>query len=181
MQEEETYIQDEWGGSPAPAANDRVPGYLIGSIGAVGSLAFLGILTETLMTVLFPELMREFGVSTATVQWVTTIYLLVVAATMPISGFLTRRFTLKTVFVAAVTFAVVGSLVMLVSVQFWLVLVARVLQGIGSGIATPLMMNIILEQAPRTKIGKLMGIGSLVITVAPAIGPTVGGADCRIE
>ncbi|KFI68871.1 putative MFS drug:H+ antiporter [Bifidobacterium magnum] len=65
---------------------------------------------------------------------------------------------------------------MLVSFRFWLVLVARVLQGVGSGIATPLMMNIILEQSPRAKIGKLMGVGSLVITVAPAIGPTVGGA-----
>ena len=56
---------------------------------------------------------------------------------------------------------------------------ARVIQGIGSGIATPLM-NIILEQSPRSKIGRLMGVGSLVITVAPAIGPTVGGAVTSI-
>ncbi len=42
------------------------------------------------------------------------------------------------------------------------------------------MMNIILEQSPRSKIGRLMGVGSLVITVAPAIGPTVGGAVTSI-
>ncbi|QAY33900.1 MFS transporter [Bifidobacterium pullorum subsp. gallinarum] len=149
---------------------------LIGAIVAVGSLAFIGILTETVMTVLFPQLMREFNVDTATVQWITTIYLLVVAATMPLSSFIKRRFRNKTIFVAAVVLAVLGSLIMIVAQAFPLILAARVIQGIGSGMATPLMMNIILEQSPRSKVGRLMGVGSLVITVAPAIGPTVGGA-----
>ena len=77
---------------------------------------------------------------------------------------------------AAVVLAVLGSLIMIVAQAFPLILAARVIQGIGSGMATPLMMNIILEQSPRSKVGRLMGVGSLVITVAPAIGPTVGGA-----
>ncbi|PJM79223.1 MFS transporter [Bifidobacterium scaligerum] len=155
---------------------EKIPLKLIGAIVAVGSLAFIGILTETVMTVLFPALMREFHVDTATVQWITTIYLLAVAATMPISSFLKRRFRLKTIFLAAVALGLVGSLIMIVASVFPLMIVARIIQGIGSGIATPLMINIILEQSPRSKIGRLMGVGSLVITVAPAIGPTVGGA-----
>ncbi len=158
------------------AADERIPMKLIGAIVAVGSLAFIGILTETVMTVLFPQLMREFNVDTATVQWITTIYLLAVAATMPLSSFIKRRFRNKTIFVAAVVLAVLGSLIMIVAQAFPLILAARVIQGIGSGMATPLMMNIILEQSPRSKVGRLMGVGSLVITVAPAIGPTVGGA-----
>ena len=109
-------------------------------------------------------------------QWITTIYLLAVAATMPLSSFIKRRFRNKTIFVAAVVLAVLGSLIMIVAQAFPLILAARVIQGIGSGMATPLMMNIILEQSPRSKVGRLMGVGSLVITVAPAIGPTVGGA-----
>ena len=156
--------------------NEKIPVRLIGAIVAVGSLAFIGILTETVMTVLFPALMREFHVDTATIQWITTIYLLAVAATMPISSFLKRRFTLKTIFLAAVILAIIGSLIMIFAQAFPLLIVARIIQGIGSGVATPLMINIILEQSPRTKIGRLMGVGSLVITVAPAIGPTVGGA-----
>ncbi|MBT1180418.1 MFS transporter [Bifidobacterium sp. CP2] len=159
---------------------ERVPLHLIGSIVAVGSLAFVGILTETVMTVLFPQLMREFHVDTATVQWITTIYLLVVAATMPLSSFLNRRFRLRALFVAAVALAVLGSLLMIVGHAFPLILVARVIQGVGSGVATPLMMNIILQQSPRSKVGRLMGVGSLVITVAPAIGPTVGGAIASV-
>ncbi|OZG62323.1 MFS transporter [Bifidobacterium lemurum] len=166
---------DRTNGAVAPT-DERIPLKLIGAIVAVGSLAFIGILTETVMTVLFPELMREFDVDMATVQWITTIYLLAVAATMPVSSFLKRRFPLKAIFLAALALAIVGSLIMIVASAFPMLIVARVIQGIGSGIATPLMMNIILEQSPRSKIGRLMGVGSLVITVAPAIGPTVGGA-----
>ena len=144
-------------------SQERIPKRLIGAIVAVGSLAFIGILTETVMTVLFPELMTEFGVNTATVQWITTVYLLVVAATMPLSSFLNRRFRLKSLFIAAVVLAVTGSAIMIIGHTFPVILLARVIQGIGSGVATPLMMNIILEQSPRSKVGRL-------------IGPTVGGA-----
>ena len=160
--------------------DERIPGKLIGAIVAVGSLAFIGILTETVMTVLFPQLMREFNVDTATVQWITTIYLLVVAATMPLSSYLNRRFKHRTLFLAAVALAVLGSLIMIVGHAFPVILIARVIQGMGSGVATPLMINIILEQSPKSKVGRLMGVGSLVITVAPAIGPTVGGAVSSI-
>ncbi len=160
--------------------DERIPGKLIGAIVAVGSLAFIGILTETVMTVLFPQLMREFNVNTATVQWITTIYLLTVAATMPLSSYLNRKFKHRVLFLAAVALAVLGSLTMIFGNAFPVILVARIIQGIGSGVATPLMMNIILEQSPRSKVGRLMGVGSLVITVAPAIGPTVGGAVSSI-
>lgn len=163
-----------------PTPDERIPSKLIGAIVAVGSLAFIGILTETVMTVLFPQLMREFDVDTATVQWITTIYLLVVASTMPLSSYLNRKFRHRTLFLAAVALAVLGSLIMIFGHTFPVILVARVVQGVGSGVATPLMINIILEQAPRTKVGRLMGVGSLVITVAPAIGPTVGGAISSI-
>ena len=168
------------GTQEAAISDERIPGKLIGAIVAVGSLAFIGILTETVMTVLFPQLMREFNVDTATVQWITTIYLLVVAATMPLSSYLNRRFKHRTLFLAAVALAVLGSLIMIVGHAFPVILIARVIQGMGSGVATPLMINIILEQSPKSKVGRLMGVGSLVITVAPAIGPTVGGAVSSI-
>ena len=146
-------------------SQERIPKRLIGAIVAVGSLAFIGILTETVMTVLFPELMTEFGVNTATVQWITTVYLLVVAATMPLSSFLNRRFRLKSLFIAAVVLAVTGSAIMIVGHTFPVILLARVIQGIGSGVATPLMMNIILEQSPRSKVGR--PVGGAVSSVLP--------------
>ena len=113
--------------------DERIPGKLIGAIVAVGSLAFIGILTETVMTVLFPQLMREFDVDTATVQWITTIYLLTVAATMPLSSYLNRKFKHRVLFLAAVALAVLGSLTMIFGHAFPVILVARIIQGIEIG------------------------------------------------
>ena len=117
MQERNTTLEktesDNKADENANAVDERIPGKLIGAIVAVGSLAFIGILTETVMTVLFPQLMREFDVDTATVQWITTIYLLTVAATMPLSSCLNRRFKHRTLFLAAVVLAVLGSLTMI--------------------------------------------------------------------
>lgn len=116
--------------------------------------------------------------NTATVQWITTVYLLVVAATMPLSSFLNRRFRLKSLFIAAVVLAVTGSAIVIVGHTFPVILLARVIQGIGSGVATPLMMNIILEQSPRSKVGCLMGVGSLVTVASPSAPPSA--AQCRV-
>ena len=135
MKEQHTTAMDNIGGARPLAdkgMDERIPGKLIGAIVAVGSLAFIGILTETVMTVLFPQLMREFNVNTATVQWITTIYLLTVAATMPLSSYLNRKFKHRVLFLAAVALAVLGSLTMIFGHAFPVILVARIIQGIGS-------------------------------------------------
>jgi len=66
---------------------EPIPRALMLSILATGIMAFIGILTETLMNVLFPILMGEFHVSTSTVQWLTTGYLLVVSLVVPLSSY----------------------------------------------------------------------------------------------
>lgn len=58
---------------------------------------------------------------------------------------------------------------------FPVLLIGRVIQGIGTGIALPLMFNIILEQVPKGKVGTMMGVGSMITGIAPALGPTFGG------
>lgn len=145
------------------------------SIIATGLMAFCGVLIETAMNITFPTLMKQFGVNTATVQWLTTGYLLIVSVFVPISSFLKRRFTTKQLFLTANLFFIVGLIICSLTNQFALLLIGRLIQGIGTGIALPLMFNIILEQAPINKIGFLMGIGTLVTAIAPALGPTYGG------
>ncbi|MBW0263624.1 MFS transporter [Lentilactobacillus parabuchneri] len=145
------------------------------SIVATGLMAFCGVLIETAMNVTFPTLMKQFNVDTATIQWLTTGYLLVVSIIIPISGILKRRFTTMQLFITASTFFIVGLLICTITNQFDVLLVGRIIQGLGTGIALPLMFNIILEQAPFEKIGLLMGIGTLVTAIAPALGPSYGG------
>ena len=80
----------------------RVDARFVPSIIACGIMSFSGVVVETAMNITFPTPMAEFGVDTATVQWITTGYLLVLAAIMPLSALLKRRFRTKQLFVAAI-------------------------------------------------------------------------------
>ena len=153
----------------------RLDAKLIMSIVATGIMSFSGVCVETAMNVTFPTLMSEFGVNTATVQWLTTAYLLVLAAIIPTSGYLNRRFPTKHVFCFAMVFYIAGIVCGMTAQVFPALLIGRVLEGIGTGVALPLMFNIITEQAPQKNLGFMMGVGSLVTAVAPAVGPSVGG------
>lgn len=148
---------------------------LILAIFATGLMSFAGVVVETAMNITFPVLMKQFAITTGTVQWLTTGYLLIVATFVPISAFLKQRFKTRQLFLTANLLFLSGLLLDSVAPTFSLLLTGRLIQGVGTGIALPLMFNIILEQAPLDKIGLLMGIGTLVTAVAPALGPTYGG------
>ena len=151
---------------------------LILAILSTGIMAFIGILTETLTNVLFPGLMAESHVDTSTVQWLTTGYLLTVALVTPLSSYFKRKLKLRTIFLTAIVLCITGCLMAACTLNFPMLMTARILQGAGTGIALPLMFNIILEQSPKSKIGMLMGVGGMVVAVAPALGPTCGWS-CR--
>lgn len=148
---------------------------LILAVIATGLLSFSGVLIETAMNVTFPTLIHEFGVTTAAVQWVTTICLLAISVIVPLSSYLNRNFSIRTLFVCANLFFLAGMLVNYVLPSFALLLLGRLLQGVGTGIALPLMFHIILTKAPESSRGMMMGIGTLTTAIAPAIGPTYGG------
>ncbi len=148
---------------------------LVMSIFATGLLTFTGIIVETAMNVTFPTLMEQFNISTSTVQWCTTGYLLALSIVITISAFLKKRFKTKQLFVTALLLFLAGTVLCALAPAFSLLLCGRMIQGIATGIALPLMMNIILEQATLEKTGMLMGVAMLITAVAPAIGPALGG------
>lgn len=163
-------------GNDRPAnIDDRIQPTLVSSIVATGIMAFIDILTETLTNVLFPELMAEFHVDTSTIQWLTTGYLLMVSLVTPLSSYLKRKYPLKNIFLAEILLCIADCLMAACTLNFPMLMIARLLQGAGTGTALPLMFNIILEQSPRTRIGMFMGIGGMIVAVAQALGPTVGG------
>ena len=158
-----------------PNFERRLDARLVVSVAAVGIMSFAGVVVETALNIAFPALMEEFGVTTASVQWVTTAYLLVLAAIMPISSLLNRRFRNKALFLAAMAVFLAGTAVCAAAPNFILLVAGRILQGIGAGIALPLMFNIVLQQAPVGKLGVMMGFATLIIAIAPAVGPSFGG------
>lgn len=145
------------------------------SVLATGLLSFCGIIVETSMNIMFPLLMKIFSVNTTTVQWMTTSYLLVIAIIVPLSAYFKQRFRMKYLFISANLMFILGVILDLIAPNFTVLLIGRIIQGVGTGIAMPLMFNIILEQVPTEKMGLMMGIGTLITAIGPALGPTFGG------
>lgn len=145
------------------------------SILAVGLLTFIGILIETSMNVTFPTLMEQFQQPLEIVQWTATGYLLVVTLIMATSAFLLKRFSSKQLFLTGVVSAVIGAALCLVAPTFHLLLLGRMIQAVSTGLVTPLLFSIIFEKIPVEHWGSYMGVASMIIALAPALGPTYGG------
>ncbi|KAB8287015.1 lincomycin resistance protein LmrB [Bifidobacterium ramosum] len=152
-----------------------VPAAIIVCVIALAILTFLGILSETSLNIAYSTLMQEFAVDASTVQWLTTGYLLLLSVAIPSSPFMVRRFATKTLFVAAVAIFTAGTLIGAFAASFPMLLAARLVMALGTGISLPLITNIILEKAPLEQRGAMLGIVSLVTCAAPAIGPVFGG------
>lgn len=146
-----------------------------GAILACGVLSFVGILVETSMNVTFPTLMQSFHVSLATVQWLTTAYLLLVTIVMSTTAYVLKRFAPRSLFIVAVALCGCGGLLCAIAPNFFWLLIGRLLQAIATGISTPLMFQLIFTTIPKHQLGLYTGFASVIVSLAPALGPTYGG------
>ncbi|KTS81926.1 major facilitator transporter, partial [Microbacterium testaceum] len=137
--------------------------------------AFVAMLNETTMNVAIPFLIRDLGITAVSAQWLTTAFMLTMAVVIPITGFLLQRFTTRQVFITAMTLFSTGTLVAFLSPGFELLVVARVIQASGTAIMMPLLMTTIMTIVPPQHRGRMMGRVSIVMALAPAIGPTMSG------
>ncbi|MBS45482.1 MAG: MFS transporter [Nocardioides sp.] len=151
-----------------PSGTGRLVALLVAS-------AFVVILNETIMSVALPDLMVEFDVTTSTAQWITTAFLLTMAVVIPVSGFLLTRFHLRTVFVGAMSAFSLGTLVAALAPTFPVLVGGRVVQALGTAVMMPLLITTVMTIVPPARRGRMMGTISIVISVAPAIGPTISG------
>ncbi|NYE19877.1 DHA2 family efflux MFS transporter permease subunit [Microbacterium immunditiarum] len=137
--------------------------------------AFVAILNETTMGVAIPHLIGDLGITAVEAQWLTTAFMLTMAVIIPITGFLLRRFTTRAAFIAAMSLFSLGTLVALLAPGYPLLVVARVIQASGTAIMMPLLMTTLMTVVPPHARGRMMGRVSVVMSLAPAIGPTLSG------
>lgn len=137
--------------------------------------AFVGMLSETSLNIALPQLMKVFGLEPSTVQWLVTGYMLVIGIILPFSSLLTKWFTTRQLVIFALIDFIVGAVISALAPNFALLLTGRMIQGIGTGMIIPLMFTVVMTIFPPFKLGAAMGMCSLVIMFAPAIGPTVTG------
>ena len=137
--------------------------------------AFVLMLNETMMNVAIPTIKDSLGVTPAGAQWLTTAFLLTMAVVIPVTGFLLQRLNTRPVFVLALSLFSAGTALAIVSQSLPLMIVARVIQASGTAVMMPLLMTTVMTLVAPENRGRMMGNISIVMSLAPAIGPVVGG------
>ncbi|MFB1050277.1 MDR family MFS transporter [Paraliobacillus sp. JSM ZJ581] len=136
---------------------------------------FVSLLNQTLFATATPHVMNDFQIEENIAQWLTTIFMLVNGVMIPITAFLIETFTTRRLVLSALSIFALGTLICGVAPTFSILMVGRVIQASGAGIMMPLMMTVFLTIFPIEKRGAAMGTVGLVISFAPAIGPTLSG------
>ena len=136
---------------------------------------FVTVLNQTVVAPALPSVMAEMSVDASTAQWLTTGFTLVNAIMIPITAFLTDRFTTKRLFLVSMAIFTAGSALAGWGSSFAVLLLGRLVQAAGAGILMPLVMTVLMWTFPVDKRGTAMGLFGIVIAFGPAIGPTVAG------
>lgn len=111
----------------------------------------------------------------ANVEWVVSAYVLAVCVAQPASGWLADRLGRKRLFILSLVGFTAASALCALAPNLPVLVIARVLQGLGGGALMPVGMAIVLELFPREQHGRALGVWGLAAMLAPAIGPVVGG------
>jgi len=127
------------------------------------------------MNVTFPTLVKQLNVSLGTIQWLTTGYLLLTTIVMNTTAYVLKKFDPLKIFIFATFCCFIGSLICLIAPNFSILMGGRLLQAVSTGLSTPLMFSLIFDEVPTSKIGIYTGLAGIVISLAPALGPTYGG------
>jgi len=136
---------------------------------------FVTVLNQLVMAPALPSVMREFHITAATGQWLTSIFLLVNGLMVPVTAYLINRFTSRQIFTAAMCAFTAGSAAAALSTGFAMLLAARIVQAVGAGIMLPFATVMLMLIFPKSRRGFALGISGVVIGFAPAFGPTLAG------
>jgi MFS transporter, DHA2 family, lincomycin resistance protein len=160
---------------PATNTETRLESRNALAIGILLVSAFIVVLNETIMSVALPSLMSSLDVPAEEAQWVTSAFMLTMAVVIPITGFLLQRFSTKQAYVAAMSLFSIGTVLCAAAPSFGVLVIGRVVQAFGSAIMMPLLFTTAITLAPPAARGRTIGNISIIISVAPAIGPIIAG------
>jgi EmrB/QacA subfamily drug resistance transporter len=138
--------------------------------------AVMTILDTTIVNVAIDRLGVVFDSPLATIQWVSTAYLLALTAVIPLTGWMVDRFGTRRVFIGSVSVFLAGSALCGLAWSAGALIAFRVLQGLGGGMVMPCGMTILARAAGQERMGRVMALVGVPMLLAPALGPIIGGA-----
>ncbi|MBR6024912.1 MAG: MFS transporter [Methanobrevibacter sp.] len=137
--------------------------------------ASLVTIAQSIITTGVVYLMGDFSVSSTQAQWSYSAFLLVVGVMIPLSAYISRRFSARTIFFFSLTIFLLGSIICYFSTSLIVLIIGRVLQAIGNGIIMPYVQILLLRTIPEEKWQTYMGLYGLVVAIAPVVGSFIGG------
>ncbi len=159
-----------------PPVREKLTRQAAAIVAVLVASTFTVILNEMLMGVALPRIMTDLDVSASTGQWLTTAYMLTMAVVIPATGFLTQRYTMRTVFTLAMALFAAGTLGAVLATGFEALLIARIVQAVGTAIVLPLSYTAVSTLVPETRRGSVLALVTVATAAAPSIGPVVAGA-----
>ena len=136
---------------------------------------FMVQLDSAVLTIALPVIARDFGVSVVSLSLSITIYLTMLVAVLPVSGWAADRFGARRVFMAATVGFAAFSLCCALAPNFWLFILARAFQGAAASLLTPIGRLIMLKRTSKKELVDAMAITAMPMLVAPTVGPSIGG------
>ena len=130
---------------------------------------------QTVVTTGVVGIMSDFHVSSTMAQWVYSSFLLVLGVMIPISAYIARRFKIRKILIISLIIFFIGAILAFISQDIYLLILARVIQGIGAGVLLPVTQIVLLKIIPKDKWQVYMGLFGFIIGVVPALAPTIGG------
>lgn len=155
--------------------DDRIEPWVwrIAAVIVLGSI--MSILDTTIVNVALATLHHDLHSSLADIQWVITGYLLSLAVVIPLSGWASRRFGTKPVYLVSIVLFTAGSALCGLAASTTTLIIFRVLQGVGGGMIMPVGQIILAGAAGPRRMGRVMAVTGVPTMLAPIIGPTIGG------
>lgn len=146
--------------------------FLLGNV-MIGT--FMAVLDATIVNVGLPKIMASFGVGIDKIEWVITAYMLALAVMLPTSGWLADKFGYKRIYFLGLFLFTFGSLLCGLSGNENMLILSRVIQGLGGGMIQPLGMAIISREFPPEKRGVALGFWVVSAAASVSFGPLIGG------
>lgn len=151
------------------------------SIAILTFITFVGNFTQLQLSAALPTIVSDFGISVTTGQWLTSIFQLVMGVMVPLTAYLTRRFSTRQIVIASMAVFTLGSVFAWLGSSFVLVLIGRLLEAVGTGVMWPVLQITVFSIYPLSRRGMAMGTVGMAMSVAPAIGPTLGGVQTDLN
>lgn len=136
---------------------------------------FMSILDQTIVNIAIPRLQSAFGADIHSVQWVLTAYILAQGVATPMAAFFSDTLGIKRFYMFSLAAFTLGSALCGIAWSLPVLILFRVLQGLGGAALFPLSITLLFRAFPPAERGMAMGSFGVPALLAPAIGPTLGG------